>query len=365
MNIAVYISGHGFGHLSQVAPVLKQIHRLKPDCKFLIRCTLPAQEIRSQLHMQPELIFTLQNKAVDMGVMQINAVEEDRDGSIQRMRAWVDDFNAHIQQEITWLRAFQASLVISDISPLAFPAAKALNIPAIGLATLDWHSIYSHWLDADDPIIRTLATAYSACDLLLTPPMAMDMPVFPIQQQIPLIAAQPINKTAPLTLSHHTGNKALVLFGGCGNPPYDIDALASMPDWLFLIPDIAPHNNQHSDQRSNMPENIYPIQFSADLRPVDAMQWVDVVLCKPGYGVLSECWATATPIAWLERPDFPEFPMLKTWLDTLFPASGMNRTDFQHGHWQAALDKAINHKRNFPALQHDGAAIAADIMLKG
>jgi len=311
--------------------------------------------MRSQLRMD----FELEQKPVDVGVIQHHAVQEDRLSSIQHMRRWIEHIDDHIMEETAWLESVQATQVLSDISPLAFPAAQALHIPSIGLATLDWHTIYSHWLDGDDPVLHRLAKAYRACDLLLTPPMAMDMPVFPTQQKIPLIIAQAANKTNPF--HDDPRKKALILFGGCGNPPYDLRALANMSDWLFLAPGMGSTQIEAMAESPN--SNIQTIHFDTHLRPIDAMQWVDVVVCKPGYGVLSEAWATQTPITWLERPDFPEFPMLKKWLENTFPAAGMKRADFQRGDWQPTLESALQHPNRFPAGQLHGAAVAADIIL--
>ncbi|MDQ7000984.1 MAG: hypothetical protein Q9M12_08900 [Mariprofundus sp.] len=347
MKIAVYISGHGFGHLAQLAPVLNRIHAIRPECRFLIRCSLPQTEIRARLNFDVEI----EASEVDIGVVQKNAIEEDRDASLIRMKLWVEQMDARVDQEIRLLRRFNPSLVLSNISPLAFPVASALGVPGIGLATLDWHTIYSHWIPADDPLIQSLAEAYRACDLLLTPPMAMDMPVFPVQRRIDLIATHPVDISNPVAGDRR--KKALVLFGGCAHPPYDSQALASMDDWLFLIPDAGDAG----------PENITGICFGPEMRPVDLMPFVDVVVCKPGYGVLSECWCTATPIAWVERPDFPEFPMLKRWLDTSMPAAGMSRADFRHGRWQSALQAALHHPCSFPSTSADGADAAANIIL--
>jgi len=347
MNIAVYISGHGFGHLAQAAPVLNRLHKLRSDCRFLIRCALPCAEIRARLNFD----FTLEQAPVDVGVVQKNAIEEDREASMIRMRDWIGQLNEQIHQEIRLLRRFDPSVVLSDISPLAFPVARALGVSGIGLATLDWHTIYTHWLNSDDPIIKQLAKAYGECDMLLTPPMAMDMPVFPVQQQIALIAARPAE--IPNPVAGDPRKKALVLFGGCGSPPYDPQTLAAMDDWLFFIP----------GSGDNFPENVTNIDFGPDVRPVDLMPFVDVVVCKPGYGVLSECWRTGTPIAWVERPDFPEFPMLKTWLDTSMPAAGMSRSDFRQGCWQQALDQAVRHSRSFPAITGNGVDEAAALIL--
>jgi len=347
VNIAVYISGHGFGHLAQVAPVLNRMHAIRPNCRFLIRCALPRAEIRARLNFD----FELEQTPVDVGVVQKSAIEEDRQASIRQMRDWVEQMDQQIEREIEYLRRFEPSLILSDISPLAFPAAKILNVPGIGLATLDWHTIYSHWLDADDAVIETLAQAYGACDLLLTPPMAMDMPVFGEQRQIGLIAAHPADILNPV--AGDLRKKALVLFGGCGNPAFDLQALSAMQDWLFLIPD-AP---------ADAPGNVKSVHFGPDARAVDLMAFVDVVVCKPGYGVLSECWCTDTPIAWVERPDFPEFPMLKRWLHDSMPSAGMTRHCFKRGDWLPALQGACRNDRRFPAISDDGAEEAVDIIL--
>jgi len=347
MNIVAYISGHGFGHLAQVAPVLNRIDAIKPDCRFLIRCALPQTELRARLNFD----FECEQSPTDVGVVQKNAVEEDRQASMLQMRRWIEGIDAQIDCEIDLLRRFAPSVVISDISPLAFPVAKALAVPGIGLATLDWYTIYSHWLDATDPVLTRLAAAYHVCDLLLTPPMAMAMSVFPRQSKIGLIAAQPNRLPDPLL--NEQRRKALVLFGGCGNPPYDMQTLAAMGGWVFLIP----------GGGAAVPENVRSIDFNADVRPVDVMAFVDVVVCKPGYGVLSECWQTGTPIAWVERPDFPEFPMLKRWLDHCMPSAGMSRSDFQQGKWIHALQAAYDHPRQFPITGSGGACEAADMIL--
>ncbi|MDX8405223.1 MAG: hypothetical protein R8K50_03640, partial [Mariprofundus sp.] len=70
MRVLAYISGHGFGHLAQLTPVLNALYRLQPDCVFLIRCALPEAEIRARLDFD----FQLEGTAVDVGVVQKSAI---------------------------------------------------------------------------------------------------------------------------------------------------------------------------------------------------------------------------------------------------------------------------------------------------
>ncbi|GAV20591.1 hypothetical protein MMIC_P1560 [Mariprofundus micogutta] len=347
MNIAVYISGHGFGHLAQMAPVLNQISRMRPDSQFLIRCSLPKEEIRARLLFDCEI----EQSPVDVGVVQKTAIEEDREASVAGLRAWLDSMDEQLGGEYELLQAFEADLVISDISPLAFPAARALGVPGIGLATLDWFTIYSHWLSDGDPALKQLNDAYRQCDLLLTPPMAMDMHLFPNRIQIPLIAAYPSGRSCPFEKTH--SKTALVIFGGSDQPVFDLQALSVMDEWQFLIP-------YASD---NAPDNVTAIAFGSDMMAVDLMPFVDVVVCKPGYGILSECWRTKTPMAWVERPDFPEYPMLKVWLEDVLPSASMSRSEFAGSKWMHALEAAQIQTRAFPDLKVDGAEAAAGIIL--
>ncbi|TLS76408.1 hypothetical protein FE236_07205 [Mariprofundus erugo] len=346
MKLAVYISGHGFGHLAQVAPVLNELQRRYSNCTVLIRCALAEEEIRARLTFD----FQLDRESVDVGVVQKSAIEEDREASIDQLRHWLADMDARVQREKRLLAEFSPDLILSNISPLAFPVARALAVPSIGLATLDWHTIYSSWLEPDDPALAVLAKAYACCDLLCTPPMAMVMPVFPEQRKVPLIAAkpQPVSYALPVAAS----KTALVIFGGSAQPPFDYQALARCSGWHFLMPE-AP---------ADAPANVSAIRFDASLRAVDVMPYVDAVVCKPGYGILSECWSTSTPIVWVERPDFPEFPMLKGWLESHFPAAGMSRSEFSAGEWLHALEKSRQSPRSYPDPAGDGAQTVAELI---
>ncbi len=158
--IAVYISGHGYGHLSQIAPVLNALHAKKPALQFIIRSDLPENLIRSRLHAP----FSLLAGAVDVGVVQKNAVSEDIPATIKAAHAFYDDFDQKTEAEIARLRPLRPELILSDISPLAFPVGKKLGIPSIAVASLDWHDIYRDFLPADDAVLKILQQAHAAAD---------------------------------------------------------------------------------------------------------------------------------------------------------------------------------------------------------
>ncbi|MDQ6986975.1 MAG: hypothetical protein Q9M25_04130, partial [Mariprofundaceae bacterium] len=163
--IAVYISGHGYGHLAQIAPVLNALSHKQPELQFIIRSNLPEQRIRSRLYAP----FSLLEGAVDVGVLQKNAVSEDIPATIDAAHTFYDGFSNKIAAEVARLRPLHPDLILSDISPLAFPVAKQLLIPCIAVASLDWYDIYRDFLSADDAVLNTLQQAHADCDLLIQP----------------------------------------------------------------------------------------------------------------------------------------------------------------------------------------------------
>ncbi len=343
MRVAVYVSGHGFGHLAQVAPVLARLREAHPGARFLVRCGLPEGELRARLRFD----FVLDRVPVDVGVVQRHAIEEDPHASVRRLREWLAGFAGHLDREAALLGDFGADVVLSNVSPLAFPVARRLGIPGLALATLDWHEIYRHWLPADDPALAMLASAYGECDELLVPPLAMAMSAFPQRRAIPLVVADPRES---VVAGDADRRRCLVLFGGSGTPPYAIEALAGIDGWAFFVPGI----------ERPAAGNVEPLPRGRAI--IDLMQAVDCVVCKPGYGVLSECWRTQTPIVWVERSGFPEYPVLARWLEERFPAVRLEREAFERGDWTAALTRAVRHPRCFPRLEGDGARLAAEIV---
>jgi len=343
-TIAVYISGHGYGHLSQIAPVLNRLGELSPDAHFLLRTELPEALVARRVRVPHSLL----SGAVDVGVVQNNAVSEDIPATIDAARAFYADFAARINSEAAGLIPQRPVAILSDIAPVAFPVAKKLGIPSFAIASLDWHDIYRAYLPADDALLSALQQAHEACDLLIQPPLSMPMTSFPERKPITVIVddAWTVKKKQKTA-----GKTALVMFGGAGDPPFDIQALGSMPDWQFLTLNPLPEGT---------PDNIR--QASPGQGTAALMQACDVVITKPGYGTLAEAWQTKTPLVYIPRKAFPEYPYLDDWLQSSAPAARMDLQDFINGNWLPAMQQAQACPHHYPPIPASGALQAAQII---
>ncbi len=344
--VAVYISGHGYGHLAQIAPVLEALVRRCPDVALLLRTELPVALLSRRIRTP----FSLLADKVDVGVLQKNAISEDIPATLLAAHTFYDDFAGMVEREAKLLAKLNKPVaVLSDISPLAFPAAKRLGIPSIAVASLDWHDIYRAYLPADDPLLAILQTAHGDCDMLIQPPLSMPMPGFAKRKQVDVIVDD--SYTAPKTRRDNKQRTALVMFGGSGDPPFDIRALGGIAGWRFLslstIPKGAPPNVRQAVFRDSTAE---------------LMQGCDLVITKPGYGTLAECWQTNTPVAYVPRENFPEYPYLDDWLQEHAPCARMQTDDFVDGNWLEAMQIALDSPREWPKIKGSGAEQAAELI---
>jgi len=349
--LAVYISGHGYGHLAQVAPVLVALLRRHPDVRLLLRTELDEAIIRRFL----PLPFRLLSGSVDVGVIQRHAVLEDIPATIAAAQRFFATWDARIAAEVRLMRGHHPSMVLSDISPLAFPLARRLGVPAVALGTLDWHAVYSAFM-ADDSVLALLAAAHEQADVLLQPPLSMPMTSFPRIRPIGLIVrrASISRRRLRQCLNIADGDRlGMVMFGGSGNPPFDTRRLDDISGWQFGIP--------ATDGRRITPRLTHA-PCGNGITTADYVAAADVVICKPSYNILAECWRHQTPIVYVPRPDFPEYPYLHVWLEGQASAVEIGLEAFASGEWGTALERAVHTTRTWPETDMHGGSQAAEYL---
>ena len=77
-HLLVALSSHGFGHLSQAAPVINQLRELIPNLRLTIRAAFPAEQIQKRI-FSPD---GLQPVADDFGMVMQDALTVDLGASL-------------------------------------------------------------------------------------------------------------------------------------------------------------------------------------------------------------------------------------------------------------------------------------------
>ena len=88
--------------------------------------------------------------------------------------------------------------------------------------------------------------------------------------------------------------------------------------------------------------NISPCSHRSANRPrpltyPDLVAAADVVVTKPGYGIVSECVANGTPLLYTSRGRFVEYDVFVAEMPRVLRCRYLPREDFLAGRWGAAV----------------------------
>ncbi|MGB5063894.1 MAG: hypothetical protein WBQ37_09050 [Candidatus Competibacter sp.] len=322
-HLYVALSGHGFGHLAQVAPVLNALCQRRPTVRLTVQGMLPELVLRGRIAGE----FAVVAGAADFGMVMVDALDVKVADSLTAYRAFHGKWEARLDWQERVLRRAAPDLLLADIPYLSLAAAARLEIPALALCSLNWADILQGY-GADTPDLAALRApmlaAYNSAVAFLQPAPSMPMPDLHNARPIGPIAALGRNRRPEIDRRLGLcGGETLVLMGLGGvnlRPP--LEAWPTLTDVCWLIP---PDWGQvaRSDVRS--------WEALADCSMLDLIRSCDVLFTKPGYGAFTEAACNATRVLYVGRDDWPEEPWLSRWLTEHANAVKINRRQLASG----------------------------------
>jgi L-arabinokinase len=349
-GVAFYISGHGFGHASRQVEIINAFGARCPDARILVR----SAAARWLLERTIEVPFELDPRPADTGVIQIDSLHLDAGATIAAARDFHATLPARADAEAGWLRANGVALVIADAPPLACVAAAAAGVPAIVVANFTWDWIYQAFtehLAPDDALIATIQDAYRHAAAAWRLPLHGGFETFEprasVLVNVPLVARH--SSRAPRQTRERLGlpqETRLVLpsFGGYGIQGLDLKRVQLPAGWAIV---------QGLEQAE-----IY----DAGLSYQDLVRAVDVVITKPGYGIVSECVANDTPVVYTSRGRFAEYDVFVREMPAYLRCAFIDHDALLAGRWRAAIDAAVDAPPPPERPRTDGAVVVAEMM---
>lgn len=342
--VVFYISGHGFGHASRDIELINALAAARADVRIVARTNIPAwmfARARTAVDVQP--IET------DTGLVQIDSLRFDERESARQAAAFYRTFDERVDAEARVLRTVGADLVVGDIPPLAFAAAERAGVRsmAIGNFTWDWiYGVYPAFEELAPDVIPTIRAAYATATRALRLPFHGGFePMAAVTDDIPLIARRSRRDPADTRrLLGIAGGRPLVLasFGAYGAPlPYD--AVKAGGEFTLLTVERHP------------PQGLeYP----------DLVAAADVVVSKPGYGIVSECIANGTALLYTSRGRFIEYDVFVAGMPRVLRCREISQEDLFGGRWADAVAALLAQPGPAERPRVDGAEIAAAEVLK-
>ena len=344
-HLVVSITGHGFGHVAQIAPVLGALYRRMPQLRLTVRSTAPLAHLRSRIHAP----FAHLPSEGDIGMAMSSALDVRVEESRAAYRAFHADWEARVADEARLLRDLGADMVLSNVGYLPLAGAQRAGIQNAALCSLNWADIYRHYCGAD-AVAAQIQACYADADAFLRIAPGMAMETLPNLVPVAPIAAVGVNRRDEL--NHHLRlareeKLVLVSLGGIASrlpverwPRIDGVRWLVQQDWQAAHPDAV------------VLESL-PMGFC------DLLASSDVLLCKPGYGSFAEAACSGTPVLYVNRPDWPESPVLAEWLQQHGLCREVSREALERGDIAGALTEIFHAQRPAPVVP-EGAEQVAD-----
>jgi L-arabinokinase len=357
-----YISGHGFGHASREVEVINALRALQPGVRVLVRTAVSPDLLRRTLRRAVDL----RPGPCDTGVVQSTSVAHDAEATSAHALAFHADLDRTADREARALEPDAISVVIGDIPPLAFEVAARLDVPSLAIANFTWDWIYEDYpaLTADESFLPRLRAAYGRATRALRPPFSAGFEVFSTVEDIPLIARRPTRERDETRAWFNVpADRPAVLlsFGGYGLPNLDLGGLDCLREWTIVTTDrVTPAQGAAHPAIVFIDERRFE---GGAIRYEDLVAAVDVVLTKPGYGIIGECIAAGTAMLYTSRGAFREYDLLVNAMPAYLRTRFLSQDDLFAGRWRSALDSVRTAPPPPLTMRVDGAEVAARAIL--
>lgn len=328
------ISGHGFGHAAQVAPVLNALGRLVPDLRVILRTSVPESFFRVRLTIP----YDYRPAQQDIGCIQQGPLHIDVPGTWKALTEFHATWEQRVEADAGLMTTLAPDLCLSDISYLAFAAAHRAGVRSLALASLAWDEIMEGFVEsgtaAQEPqegLIAQMRHCYGLAAGLIRLAPAMPLRAFPAPHDVGAIVEPIEAETQRLRERlHATDDERIVLvgFGGISLTSLPYAQMERMDGYRFLVD-------------GSLPQAFTRLHSAQDLgmRFMTLLASCDLVMTKPGYSTIVEAVDKRKPVLYVRRYNFGDEQSIVDYLHRHGRGLELSLADFDRGAWRAPLDR--------------------------
>ena len=335
VRIALYVTGHGFGHATRQVALLEELSRMG-SLEVLLRTEAP-QELFDETGLNLRVV----SDRFDVGMIQASALTVDIPATFAAHHAVVTEFDSLVAKERARLIEFSPDIVLSDCGAVPMEAARGLDIPAITIGSFTWDWILEEFAKTDprwEPIVRRYAKAYAAADAYWRLPFhGKDGQAFKTVRDFPHLVRRPRMERAE-TLS------------ALGLPVDEERAIVTVAFGGF-------ETQEFTGADPELPENCVFVGFTepppgfkkpwirlpkqSPVRTVDLARVTSVLVGKLGYGTVAECLVYGTRMLYVPRPGIREIPFIEREAHSRGGFRKLSADDFYSARWKASIDAIL------------------------
>jgi len=362
--IVFYISGHAFGHASRCIEVINATLAADAAAEIVVRTS--AARWLFDVTVKGRIEF--HELMCDTGVVQRDSLHLDERRTIDEAARFTSALDSRSEAEAAFLRQRGATMVVGDIPPLAFRAAHLAGLPAVAMGNFTWDWIYEGYRDAIaswPDLVPGIRRAYRHAALALRLPMwgGFEQWGSPIID-LPFVARHSTRSADDVREAigvPRASRLALASFGGLGISGLALEPLGRLDGWSVVTTAHALEAVGEASPGVRVLEDA--AVYGAGLRYEDLVRAADVVVTKPGYGIIAECLANDAAILYTDRGRFAEYDVLVEAMPKYVRCRFMPHNDLFEGRWQDHLDALLACPAPPEKPPTNGASVAASYLL--
>jgi len=276
-KILYYVTDHGKGHATRSIAIIQEI--LKRNVEVTIRNTNAIEFFKQTL---PD-VKTISGKTDVGSTIKKDGFSIDKNETMRNQVNWIHDFEKNLLGEKQIVNKINPDLIVSDISAIPFLVSKQVSIPSIAISNFSWFDVLNFLPPTE---LTELRTAYDAADLAIQLPLGTPMNHFDNKIKVGLVS-----RTS--NLSKQQFNKIFQMDG------YKYSVVFALSGSNFRISYKKSKNVKVFTMNTKVEESLEHEDYTNLINGHDLVSNSDLVICKCGYGIISECLTSGIPFYYI------------------------------------------------------------------
>lgn len=295
MYVVLYISSHGFGHMTRCLGIMENILKTS-KYKLYIVCGKKQNDFARVYLSEYKDRIIYKDLETDIGLVnKQNSLEVDKISLQQQLLQFTSSWEDIVNNECDYLKNLNVKCIVSDISPIGNLVGEKLQLPLIFITNFTWVEQYEH-LGIDESIINKYKQGYSYVTKFLKYNLCLPISSVNTKEIHDIgFTCRYIDNNKIKEIKQEFGKSIMVTCGKSAN--LNTINIKNFSGTIFTTSGI--------DITSEQPCNIVnlPVNIKDTQNYIAAS---DLVITKAGWGTIAEGIIGHTPLVMIERPSAKE-----------------------------------------------------------
>ena len=276
-KIVYYITDHGLGHATRSVALIRELQ--KNNLEIIIRNS-NARTFLKQSLPGTKIISAI----TDVGpIIKNDGISIDVKKSKPILKKWIDKIEKNAELEFIYVQKINPNLIISDISSMPLLAANKLGISSIAISNFSWFDVLKF---IPNNQLNKLLEIYNLANYAIQLSYGTKMNNFKKKKKVGLISRTLTKSKQQIKKDLGINQSDRVVLMALGGTKQKIKCKIDKSTKILSMNSIVQDGDNVKDV-SNWIEGQNLVAIS------------DLVICKCGYGLISECLSNGIPFFYL------------------------------------------------------------------